>query len=159
MDVRLLLAIVPLSRQNPPARSVSCRFTRKLQQLMQTCFDSKTGAPIYPILEVPELLKGLNSRMVLKSYRFLLWLILRCIPQLKPFGSFGTCPSSDFGTGTCKKGLCTLSAGQLAKGLNGLQNGVSCIDLIPAPPNNPLRYPTYHLKETIRPLIELHWVV
>ena len=27
------------------------------------------------------------------------------------------------------------------------------------PPNYPLRDPKYHLIETIRPLIELHWVV
>ena len=29
----------------------------------------------------------------------------------------------------------------------------------PAPPNYPLRDPKYHLIETIRPLIEVHWGV
>ena len=29
----------------------------------------------------------------------------------------------------------------------------------PAPPNFPLRDPKYHLIETIRPLIEVHWGV
>ena len=28
---------------------------------------------------------------------------------------------------------------------------------VPAPPNYPLRYPKYHLIETIKPLIEIHW--
>ena len=28
---------------------------------------------------------------------------------------------------------------------------------MPAPPNYPLRQPKYHLMETIRPLIEVHW--
>ena len=28
-----------------------------------------------------------------------------------------------------------------------------------APPNYPLRYPKYHLMETIRPLVEVHWGV
>ena len=28
---------------------------------------------------------------------------------------------------------------------------------VPAPPNYPLRYPKYHLIETMRPLIEVHW--
>ena len=28
---------------------------------------------------------------------------------------------------------------------------------LPAPPNYPLRYPKYHLIETIRPLKKVHW--
>ena len=31
--------------------------------------------------------------------------------------------------------------------------------ILPAPPNYPFRDPKYHLIETIRPLIELHWGV
>ena len=30
---------------------------------------------------------------------------------------------------------------------------------VPAPPNYHLRHPKYHLIETIRPLIEVHWGV
>ena len=33
------------------------------------------------------------------------------------------------------------------------------LQYVPAPPNCPLRDPKYHLIETIRPLIELHWGV
>ena len=38
-----------------------------------------------------------------------------------------------------------------------LPKGCSKGALLPAPPNCPLRHPNYHLAETIRPSIEVHW--
>ena len=35
----------------------------------------------------------------------------------------------------------------------------SSLRYLPEPPNYPLRHPKYHLIETIRPLIEVHWGV